>query len=71
MSRMCLLVCVLFFSNTVYRVNIEGIEPKIKKILTKAQINNRYPGVSMAIAYDGKVYADQVGYSDYCATAAY
>ena len=43
---------------------VEASEDKIDKILDRISQEHDYPGVSLAVSYDDKVYFKQIGYAD-------
>ena len=64
MDSKYLLILVLFLSSNALSAKLESHLGEISEILTDAQTEQGYPGISLAILFEGEFYADQVGYAD-------
>lgn len=64
MIRISFLVLILFVSNTAFSADLKTNKPQITTILENIKTQQGYPGISLAVSFDGEIYTDTIGYAN-------
>lgn len=64
MKQLTLVLHLLLFTNFAFSTDLPNERAQIEGVLESAQMQHGYPGISVAIAFEGQIHTDQIGYAD-------